>query len=108
MKTFIFLICASLLPLQLFATPVEIDTPDAYIIVMRALDSWSGDNSASEDSLSNVKNHHAGFTLASPKGPRYDVPGYPLLFGFNSDSESNVVVQGVIAALKPLNFKLTQ
>lgn len=108
MKKYIFLICASLLPFQSFATPVELDTPDVHIIVMRALDSWSGDNSASEDSLSNVKNHHAGFRLASPKGPRYDVLGFPMLFGFNSESEGNVVVQGVIEALKPLNFKLTQ
>jgi hypothetical protein len=90
------------------AKPIEIDTPDAHIIVMRALDSWSGDESASEESLSNVKNHHAGFRLTSPKGPSYDVLGYPLLFGLNGDAEANAVVQGVIAALNPLKFKLTQ
>jgi hypothetical protein len=88
--------------------PVEFDTPDAHVIVVRALDSWSGDNSASEDSLDAVKDHEGGFRLASEKGPRYDVLGFPMLFGLNGDSESNKVVQGVVVALKPFGFKLAQ
>ena len=59
------LICASLLPLRLFAIPVEFDTPDAHIVVVRALDSWSGDESASKESLNNVKDHKAKFTIGS-------------------------------------------
>ncbi len=108
LKYILLSICASLLSLPIFAAPVEFDTADAHIVVIRALDSWSGDTSASADSLTAVKEHKGGFRLGSEKGPRYDVPGFPMLFGFNSDSEKSVVVQGVIAALKPLNFNLTQ
>lgn len=90
------------------AAPVVIDTPSAYIIVIRALDTWSGDRDASEDSLAEVSKHRGGFVLASEKGPRYDTLGYPMMFGFNGDSEGNPVVHGVIEALKPLNFKLHQ
>ncbi len=107
-KNILFSIFASLFSLPLFAAPVELDTADAHIVVMRALDSWSGDNGASEDSLNEVKEHKGGFRLASEKGPRYDVPGFPLLFGFNSESENNKVVQGVVAVLKPLHFELSQ
>jgi hypothetical protein len=102
MKIFIFLICAALFPLQLFAIPVELDTPDTHIIVMRALDSWSGDESASEDSLEAVKKHKAGFQLINIKG---GAAGFPVLFGGLSDDP---VVQGVNTALKQFNFKLSQ
>jgi len=61
-------ICASLLSLEAFSAPVEFDTPDAHVIVMRSIDAWSGDNSASEDSLGNVKNHQGGFRLAHRNG----------------------------------------
>jgi hypothetical protein len=98
-------ICVSLLSLPILAAPVEYDTPDAHIIVMRALDSWSGDNSASEDSLEAVAKHEGGFRYNRPKGL---VLGFPLLFGFNGDSNADAVVQGVVLALKPLDFKLTQ
>lgn len=107
-KNILFSICASLLSLPLFAAPVELDTTDAHIVVMRALDSWSGDTGASEDSLNEVKEHKGRFRLVSEKGPRYDVLGFPMLFGFNSESENNKVVQGVVAALKPLHFELSQ
>jgi hypothetical protein len=88
-------------------SPVELDTSDAHIIVMRSLDAWSGNNSASEDSLDAVKDHEVGFWLGRPqyKGA---VAGFPMLFGWNKDSEADVVVQGVITALKPYNFKLNQ
>lgn len=102
------LLCATLFLPTTYAAPVEIDTPEAHIVVMRALDSWSGDESASEDSLTSVEKHKGGFVLASEKGRRYDVLGFPLLFGFNSDAEGSAVVQGVIAELKTLNFKLAQ
>jgi hypothetical protein len=88
--------------------PVQFDTPDTHVIVLRALDSWSGDDGASEDSLTAVQKHKGGFRLASEKGPRYDVPGFPLGLGFNSDSTNSQVVQGVVAALKPLHFTLAQ
>jgi len=100
--------CALLFPSTILAAPIEIDTPDAHIVVMRALDSWSGDESASEDSLTEVAKHRGGFILASEKGPRFDTLGYPMLFGFNSESEGNPVVHGVIQALKPFDFKLHQ
>lgn len=98
-------ICASLLSLPILAAPVEYDTPDAHIIVIRALDSWSGDNSASDDSLEAVAKHEGGFRLNRPKGAVF---GFPLLFGFNGDSKADAVIQGVVLALKPLKFELAQ
>jgi hypothetical protein len=103
MKIFIFLICTALLPLQLFAAPVELDTPDAHIIVVRALDSWSADESASEDSLDAVKKHRGGFWLTNADGKA--TGGFSMLFGGLSD---HPVVQGVNTELKSLGFKLSQ
>jgi len=95
-------ICASMLSSAAFAAPVEFDTPDAHVIVMRALDTWSGDNTASEESLEAVKNHEAGYRVFRHKG---DVLGFPILFGGLADDK---VVQGVNSELKPLSFKLEQ
>lgn len=95
-------ICAALYLPTTCAAPVEIDTPDAHIVVMRALDSWSGDEEASEDSLEAVADHEGGFQLERPQGL---VLGFPLLFGGLND---DVVVQGVNSALKAMKFKLTQ
>lgn len=101
-KITIVSICASLLSLSSFAAPVEYDTHDAHIILMRALDSWSGDNSASEDSLEAVAKHEGGFQLERSK---CCVLGFPQLFGKLSD---DLVVQGVSSSLKTMNFKLSQ
>ncbi|MDR0481036.1 MAG: hypothetical protein LBG66_04015, partial [Gallionellaceae bacterium] len=90
-----------LLPLQAIAAPVEMDTPDAHIIVVRSIDSWAGDESTSEDSLSAFEKRRVGFTLKHPK----DKIGYPMLFQGISDDP---VVQGVNTNLKPFNFKLAQ
>lgn len=95
-------ICAVLYLPTTYAAPVEIDTPDVHIVVMRALDSWSGDEGASEDSLEAVADHEGGFQLERPQGL---VLGFPLLFGGLND---DVVVQGVNSALKAMKFKLTQ
>ncbi len=100
---FIASACTLLIALPALAAPVEFDTPDAHIIVVRALDSWSGDNSASEDSLEAVAQHKGGFRVERPTG---NVLGYPLLFGFNSDAKADIVVQGVSNSLKPFGFKL--
>ena len=108
MNIYIFLICASLLSLQLFAAPIELDTPDTHIIVMRALDSWSGDKGASEDSIKGVAKRETGYTLISPNGQKYVVSSIPTLFGFNGFTESNAVFKGVLDALKVINFKLAQ
>lgn len=101
-KTTIASICASLISSAIFAAPVEFDTPDVHVVVMRALDTWSGDNSASEESLEAVKNHEAGYRVYHHKG---DVLGFPILFGGLSDDK---IVQGVNSALKVLSFKLEQ
>jgi hypothetical protein len=92
---------ALLLPLQVFAAPVEMDTPDAHIIVVRSIDAWSGDESTSEDSLSAFEKRKAGFILKHPK----EENGYPMLLQGISDDP---VVQGVNTNLKSLNFKLAQ
>ncbi len=105
-KNILLSIFASLFSLPLFAAPVELDTADAHIVVMRALDSWSGDNGASQDSLTAVEEHEGGFTLMRSKGR--DVDGFPAVFGSFGGPGSDKVLQGVIAALKPLHFKLAQ
>jgi hypothetical protein len=94
---------ASLLSTAIFAAPVEFDTPDAHVIVMRALDTWSGDNTASEESLEAVKDHKAGYRVY--RHEKGDVLGFPILFGGLADDK---VVQGVNSELKPLSFKLEQ
>ena len=100
-STFVFAL--AILGNAAIAKPIEIDTPDAHIIVTRALDSWSGDESASENSLEAVEKHKAGFWLRDAKGG--NIAGFPLLFGGLSD---HLVVQGVNSTLKKLSFKLSQ
>jgi hypothetical protein len=95
-------ICATLISLPIFAASVEFDTPDAHVIVMRSIDAWSGDNTASEESLEAVKNHEAGYRVYRYKG---DVLGFPILFGGLADDK---VVQGVNSELKLRGFKLEQ
>jgi len=99
-QTIIFSLLASI-ALPSFAAPVEFDTPDAHIIVLRSLDAWSGNNSTSKDSLSSVGKHEGGFLLARKKGFEN---GYPFVFqGISND----IVVQGVNSALKQFDFKLS-
>lgn len=93
-------ICASLFSLSIFAAPVEFDTPDAHIIVMRALDSWSGDKGTSEDSLEKIAAHKCAFLLNTPKG---QILGQPTLFQGLSD---NPLVQSVAAELRKSGFQL--
>ena len=84
-----------------FSAPVEFDTPDAHIIVMRALDSWSGDNTASEESLKAVKNREGGFVLRLPNGKH--AMGFPT---FGGSVDKGETVQGVVTELNARNFKL--
>ena len=93
-------IYALLLSAPTFAASVEFDTPDAHIIIMRSIDSWSGDTTAPEDSLEAVAKHEVGFSVYRDKGNEL---GYPMLIqGISKD----VVVQGVNSALIPLKFRL--
>jgi hypothetical protein len=93
-------ISASILSLTAFATPVEFDTPDAHVIVIRALDSWSGDKGASEDSLERIAAHKCAFMLKTPKG---EILGHPLLFQGLSD---NPIVQNVNNEIHKHGFEL--
>lgn len=101
-KKTIVVFSVTLLSLSALSAPLEFDTQDAHVIVIRSIDSWSGDSSASEKSLNSISKHEGGFQLEGKKGT---VLGYPMLFGgLNDDS----VVQGVNNELKKLNYKLTQ
>lgn len=92
MKKIFGLIFALLAPASLLAAPLEFDTPDAHVIVVRALDSWSGDNSASEDSLTAVKEHEGGFSLMYSK--EKGVEGFPALFGSFGGPGSDKILLG--------------
>lgn len=59
------------------AAPVELDTPDAHIIVVRPVDLWSGDSSAQSDSLEHVRSKTANYWVWL--GYKDEVNGGPLL-----------------------------
>lgn len=68
---------------QLFAAPVEFDTPSAHIIVVRPVDAWAGDKSVSEDTLQSIKLRRASYMFGTEDGSFYR--GSPTVFQGVSD-----------------------
>ena len=99
-KKIIVAVSTSFLSLSTLAAPVEFDTPDAHVIVIRALDSWSGDKKTSEDSLERIAAHKCAFMIKTPKG---EILGHPLLFQGLSD---NPIVQNVNNEIHKYGFEL--
>ncbi|RQQ88666.1 hypothetical protein DF134_18960 [Burkholderia stagnalis] len=84
------------------AAPVEIDTGAAHVIVVRPVDSWSGDTSALRDSLESVRDRKVSYDIVLD-GTRYR--GSPLVLQGVSD---NPVTRGVEADLASKGVSLVR
>lgn len=83
------------------AAPVEFDTPDAHVIVLRSIDSWSGNTSISENMLDGVKEKEGAFQIKV--GEKKYLSAWPTFFqGIDKDP----LIQNAAAALKEKGFKL--
>jgi len=95
---------AALIPLiwcaNLLAAPVEFDTKDAHVIVVRPVDAWSGDASVSEDTLDAIRDRKAAFSVVTTSvktGKVIDVDG----------DRDHPVTTGVQNALFKQNIKFS-
>lgn len=84
----------ALLAGQVHAAPVELDTPDAHIVVVRPVDIWSGDKGWSSDSLDYIEQREFNFLLGLSNGGY--LPGGPTVFQGVYD---HPVTKGVEAVL---------
>jgi hypothetical protein len=75
------------------AAPIEIDTPEALIVVVRPSDIWSGDTASMEKNLDAIKDKKFSFTY---KVDGITHNGNPMLFGSLSN---HPVVQGVVTEI---------
>jgi hypothetical protein len=82
------------------ATPIEIDMPEAHIVVIRPSDIWSGDASSMEKNLDAIKAKKFSFSY-NAEGIRQN--GNPMLFGSLSN---HPVVQGVVKAIEKEGWSL--
>lgn len=83
------------------ASPIELDTDAAHIIVIRPVDVWSGDTSTLQATLESINKHHVSYTLKDGAGHVYR--GSPLVFQGISD---HPVTMGVHDALTAMNTEL--
>lgn len=82
------------------AAPVEFDTKDAHVIVVRPVDAWSGDASVSEDTLDAIRDRKAAFSVVTTSvktGKVIDVDG----------DRDHPVTTGVQNALSKQNIKFS-
>lgn len=84
------------------AAPVEFDTAAAHVIVVRPIDSWSGDSSALKHSLESLRDRTVSYDVVIA-GTRYR--GSPLVLQGISD---HPVTLGVEAALRGDGFSLVR
>ena len=84
------------------ASPVEFDTDNAHVIVLRPVDFWSGDAGGLEDSLDAVKDKKVFYTITGDNG--IGMNGTPLLFASVS---KNPVTQEVYKKLEANNYSYT-
>lgn len=84
------------------AAPVEFDTAAAHVIVIRPLDSWSGDSSALKHSLESLRDRTVSYDVVVA-GTRYR--GSPLVLQGISD---HPVTRGVEATLQGDGFSLVR
>ena len=101
-KVNLTILCSLAFTTLAFGAPVELDTPDAHIIVIRTFDSWSGDKATSSDILDMVQAHKTAFSIETPKG---QIQGHPTLFGGLSDNE---LLKDVVKNLQKNGFELTK
>ncbi|WP_049096353.1 hypothetical protein [Burkholderia cepacia] len=84
------------------AAPVEFDTEAAHVIVVRPIDSWSGDSPALRNSLESLRDRKISYDVVIA-GTRYR--GSPLVLQGISD---HPVTLGVEAALRGDGFSLVR
>lgn len=84
------------------AAPVEFETDAAHVIVVRPVDSWSGDTSALRDSLESIRDRKVSYDIVLD-GTRYR--GSPLVLQGVSD---NPVTRGVEANLASKGVSLVR
>lgn len=96
MKKFAIPVAIGLLVFQAQATPVEFDTPDAHIIVVRPVDIWSGDKGWSEDSLDYVRKRKFNFMLGGNGGY---FRGGPTVFQGVDDHPVTLGVESVLESM---------
>lgn len=75
------------------SAPIEIDTPEALIVVVRPSDIWSGDSASMEKNLDAIKDKKFSFSY---KVDGITHNGNPMLFGSLSN---HPVVQGVVTEI---------
>ncbi|PTT91015.1 hypothetical protein DBR42_04720 [Pelomonas sp. HMWF004] len=79
--------------LPCIAAPVEFDTPDAHVIVLRSVDAWSPDNGTSADSLATYRKHEFAFELQTETR---ELRGYPTVFQRPTDDPTVHRVEQVL------------
>ena len=83
------------------AAPVEFDTAEAHVIVLRPVDAWSGDATLLEDMLQSIQGRRCSYAYFDSTGHYYR--GSPLPFQGMSDTP---ITHGVMAALTALKASL--
>lgn len=82
--------------------PVQMDIPGAHLVILRQLDVWSGNTSALEGTLQDVRDKQAGYTVElEPSGEETAAGRYWI--GKPSD---NPVMVGAAQALQQLGVKV--
>lgn len=99
-KKLIYAIACLLAATTALATPVEFDTEDAHVIVVRPIDLWSGDLSSAEDMLDAYKSKKVSYVIEKQDSGVYI--GYPQLF---MDVTDHPITKGAEKKLAELNFK---
>lgn len=82
------------------AAPIEFDTEDAHIVVIRPVDRWSADKTTSEATLTLLKERKEGFTFADAGGRTFFGWGQAV---FTFGEPKNPIIKAVDAEMKALN-----
>lgn len=91
--------------LAIKAGPIEFNTPEVYILVIRPIDSWSSDKSRNEDSIETIKEKLVAFKFADSSGQIRD--GGPTSIFSSRDSITDPVAKSVDAKLLALGADYT-
>ncbi len=83
------------------AAPIEFDTADAHVVIVRPVDRWSADKGTSESTLALIRDRKDAFTVADAEG-KVHYGNRVSLFGFGA-SAKNPIIAGVESALNALN-----
>ena len=90
------------------AAPIEFDTKDAHVIVVRPVDAWSGDASVSEatlDAIRDKETHYGVVAISLKSGKSVELYGGADMFG---GITNHPITKGVQAALLEKNMKLVK